>query len=526
MKKIITTILLIFMLSSFVLGATSCFSPSGNGSADSTDKNGSDDDKNEAIASKADSFVSIDINPEITLTLDENGAVLTVVGENEDANILLYGEDSLVGMNIEAAIEKITALATELGYLSDENSAVTVIADGCKDKAKLEELVSKISAQITATAQNSGLSVSVDTDGAYSLVRKYEAFKAEHPELADSVSIAKYKMALTARESGEITLDCALELDDSELIARISKAHEDIKSYYTDAYEKRRAEAMRIYELALETEVDKVYVEYLTANGKAMSFEMLYAYIYQMYAITARGLNAAADTIEFFDTTRNYELDEAKVALIIEDLGLSDSEVDKLKDNDGKITLDSVLDYVDVYMKNLGEDIDKEAIKAAINESIASAEADVIAEANRLAEEYKPQIQAVINNANIIKSSYDGMLAIISPILPSAVKEELNGLMADYEEAILVLNELLNDGNITPDEIREIALNLRESADKTLAKLEALLSDDAKADIESRKQAKRDARAAERAAFEEMIANARKDVEERLAALKAAREAK
>lgn len=524
MKKIITTILLILMLSSIILTSASCSLIKGTGN-DKTDNGGNDEGKNEITQSKAQSFVSLDINPEITLTLDENGAVLTVVGENEDANVLLFGEDTLVGMNIEAAVEKITALATELGYLSEENGAVTVLADGCESSEKLNELVSKISAKITATAQNSGLSVTVDTEGAYSLLRQYEAFKAENPELAESVSVTKFKMALTARENGDITLEGALELDDSELIARISKAHENVKAYYTEVYEERRAEAMRIYELALETEVDKVYVEYLTANGKGMSFEMLYAYVYQMYAITARGLNAAADTIEFFDTARNYELDEAKVAAIAADLDLSEDEIDKLKNEDGKVTLDSVLDYVDVYMKNAGADVDKEAIKAAIDESIASAEADVIAEANRLAEEYKPQIQVVINNAELIKSTYDSMLALISPILPPEVKDELTGLVKDYEAAMLLLAELLEGGTPTTDALREVALDLGESADETLAKLEALLSEEAKADIEARKQAKREAREAERAAFEEAIAKARKDAEDRLAALKAAREA-
>ena len=522
MKKIITSILLILMLSSIILTSASC-SLFGGGN-NNTDKNGNDDGNNEATESKAVSFVSLDINPEITLTLDENGAVLTVVGENEDANVLLYGEETFVGMNVEAAVEKITALATELGYLSEENGTVTVLADGCKDAEKLNELVSKISAKITATAESSGLSVAVDTEGAYSLVRQYESFKAEHPELAGSVTLSKFKMALTARESGELTLEGAIALDDSELIARISKAHEDIESYYTEVYEERRQEAMRIYELALETEVDKVYTEYLTTHGKGLSFEMLYAYVYQMYAITSRGLNAAAGTIEFFDTARKYELDDAKVALIMEDLGLNDNEIDKIKDSEGKITLDSILDYTDVYMKNIGEDVDKAAIKAAIDESIANAEADVIAEANRLAEEYKPQIKTVITNAELIKTTYDSMLKAISPILPSAVKEELTALMADYNEAIVVLDEMLKDGVPTTDALRKVALDLGESADKALAKLEALLDEEALAEIEAMKQAKRDAREAEREAFETMIANAKKDAEERLAALKAARE--
>ena len=519
MKRIITTILLILMISSLVLTSVSC---SLFGKKTTTDNH--DDKKPEVIESKADSFVSIDINPEITLTLDKDGAVLTVVGENEDANVLLYDEESLVGLNVEAAIEKITALAAELGYLSEDNSTVGILADGCESEEKLNELISKVSAKVTATAQHSGLSVSIDTEGAYSLVRQYEAFKAEHPELANSVSITKYKMALTARESGDITLEGAIQLDDSVLIKRISTAHEKIEAYYTDVYEERYAEAMRVYEIALETEVDKVYAEYLVVNGKALSYEMLYAYVYQMYAITARGLHAAADTIEFFDTARNYVLDETRVASIVAALGLNESETEKLKDSYGNITLDSILDYVDVYMKNLGEEVDKDAIKAAIDASIASAEADVIAEAERLTEQYKPQITAVIESAEPIKELYNGIISTIAPILPAEISNELNNLISDYDKALTALSALLNGDAPTTDELREIAIDLSEAADKTLGKLESLLSDDALADIESRKQAKRDARSAERTAFEQVIANARKDAEDRLKALKSARE--
>ena len=519
MKKIISSILFIFMLSSIMLASASC-------SLFNKDADDKDDSTIDETPSKsATTFVSLDINPEIALTLDETGAVFTVVGENEDAQVLLWGEESLVGLDVEVAVEKITALATELGYLCEENSTVGILADGCDgNEEKLNELVSKISTKITATAQGSGLTVSVDTEGAYSLLRQYEQFKIQHPELAADVTLSKYKMALTAHENGDITLEGAIELDDNALIERISNTHSEIEAYYTDVYEERRAEAMRVYEMALEVEVERVYAEYLAANGKGVSLEMLYAYVYQMYAMTARGLFAAAGTIDFFDTARNYELDEERVNAIALSLGLGEDETDKLANSDGKVTLDSVLSYVDVYMKNAGEDIDKDAIKAAIDASIASAEADVIAEADRLTEEYKPQIMAMIESADVIKSTYDSVLMALSPILPDVVKQQLGTLVKDYEEALVVLDELLSDGTITSDELREVAIDLDGSAKESLAKLEALLSDEAKADIEARKQAKRDARAAERAAFEATIENARKDAESRLAELKAARE--
>lgn len=521
MKKALSVIILIIMVSSIILTTTSC--SIFNISKNNNKTNNNDNTNNNVVEIPADSYVSVDINPEITLTLDKNGVVLTAVGENEDAQVLLWGEKSLVGMNIEAAVEQITLLASELGYLSEENGTVSVIASGCENSAALDALVSKISAKITATAKQSDLSVTVDTEGAYSLLRQYEAFINEHPDLASTVTVSKFKMALAAHESGDITLVGAVELDDSELIKRIAGAHSEIEAYYTETYEKLHAEAMRVYEIALETEVEKVYAEYLVKKGMILDAKILYAYIYQMYAIASRGLFAAAGTIDFFDTARNYELDEARVSAILISLGLNENEADKLKDSDGKITLDSVLEYADVYLKNLDENVDKEAIKAAIDASIASAEADVIAEADRLANEYKPQIRNMIESSKLVKSTYDSVIGTISPLLPQSLKDEFNGLIADYEKALSTLDTILSGESFDTDDIRAVAIDLKASADKTLGKLEGMLNDDALAEIESEKQAKRDALSAQKAIFEQTIANARKDAEERLAALKAAK---
>jgi hypothetical protein len=42
---------------------------------------------------KAESFVSIDVNPAISLVLDKDDKVLSVIAENEDAQVLVYEEN-------------------------------------------------------------------------------------------------------------------------------------------------------------------------------------------------------------------------------------------------------------------------------------------------------------------------------------------------------------------------------------------------------------------------------------------------
>ena len=510
MKKILSMLLALSMLLTSLFICTSCLGGDGSGDGSGTGGSG---------VGEASSFVSLDINPEIILTVDENNLVVTVTGENEDALVLLYGEDTLVGKDAEVAVDKIISLAVELGYLTEDNKAVELIVDNANSE-KATELLGKLKSKITATSESTGLSLTVGTEGAYSLLREYEAFKAANPSFAE-ISLSKYKMALTASEDGELTLDAALALDDSALIKNISQAKAEVEAYYTDAYKERHDEAMRVYNYALDAELDLVYAEYFSQNGQ-MSAGMFYSYIYQIYALTARGLYAAADTIEFFDTTKNYELDETRVNAILESLGLSATETDKLKNEDGKITLDSVLDYADIYMKNLDTGVDKAAIKAAPDSAIANAEIDVKAEADRLAREYAPQLESLITSSEAIKQ----VMETASLLAPANLKTEITTMLADYEAAAALLRELLEGGTPTAEALSEVADGLDKKAKQILVKIEGLLDADAKADIEARKKSKRDAKASEREAFEETIASARRDAEERLNNLKNSRKNK
>lgn len=70
---------------------------------------------------KAVSYVGIDVNPSVSLVLDKNDTVLSVLaGPTRTRQVLLYGEN-LVGMSADEAAKKIAELSVELGYLNENN---------------------------------------------------------------------------------------------------------------------------------------------------------------------------------------------------------------------------------------------------------------------------------------------------------------------------------------------------------------------------------------------------------------------
>ena len=53
------------------------------------------------------SYVNVNINPDLELIVDSDNKVVKVIGSNQDARVLLYGEANLEGLDIEVAIDKI-----------------------------------------------------------------------------------------------------------------------------------------------------------------------------------------------------------------------------------------------------------------------------------------------------------------------------------------------------------------------------------------------------------------------------------
>ena len=118
-----------------VVMMSGCLDGSGNSSSSG----------NQEDSVQATSYVSLDINPSIELTLDAENKVISVYGGNEDGQVLLYEETGIIGEDVQIAVDKIVDLAVELGYLDENNKVIStnVVSD---TQATVTELLSKIDA--------------------------------------------------------------------------------------------------------------------------------------------------------------------------------------------------------------------------------------------------------------------------------------------------------------------------------------------------------------------------------------------
>lgn len=113
---------------------------------------GNDDGSQENLT-----YVSMRINPEIEIVVDEEGVVVAVNAINEDGETVL-AELTLVGMTAEDAAEAFTDIATELGYIdvTATENALYISAD-CDVESIAQNLQEKMTNKVNKYFEENGI---------------------------------------------------------------------------------------------------------------------------------------------------------------------------------------------------------------------------------------------------------------------------------------------------------------------------------------------------------------------------------
>lgn len=429
-------------------------------------------------------YVSLDINPAIELIVDKDNKVVSVRGENEDGQVLLYEETGIKGEKIDVAVNKIIDLAVKYGYLDEDNKVVdTLVTSG--DSAFATEILSKVNTSVTATASNLGLTVTTNGEGAYSLLREMEEVKKQFPnnKAIQNMSVSKFKLALSVSETGEISIDSAIALDDAKLIDMLKEVSPQIEEFATAAYIEAKTKALAVYEQATQLAVYGVYTQYYLEKMLSHPLTAYYGGVYQMYASASKGFEVVCDVAELAISVKNYPLNEEQINAIVTALGMESA--DALKNSKGEITIDSIEAYVDKLFKNTPASEALEQMKEDLTEALSQAESIVKGKVNEITAEYKPQIESAMTSARQILATVENMMNN----LPEPIKAVMDDATSNLEAILAEIDGILDGDKIELSELRSLANRLDERATEYLNKIKADLSDEELAELEKRKEA-------------------------------------
>lgn len=427
--------------------------------------------------SERQSYVSLDINPAIELIVDKNDKVISVRGENEDGQVLLYEETGIQGEKIDKAIEKITELAIKYGYLDENNKVVDTLVTSSDDKYT-SKLLEKVNTSITATANGLGLSVTTDAEGAYSLLRKMEEVKKQFPnnDAIQNMSVQKFKLALSVSETEGKSIEVVIELDDKKLIEKLKSATNEIEAFATDAYNQAKEQALAIYDKAAETATYGVYTAFYLKNVLKHPTTCYYGGVYQAYATAAKGINAVVKAAELATSVATCPLTDEQINAVVKALGLENS--DPLKNSKGEVTVQSIEAYADKLFKNTPAGEQLEQTKKDLTDALEQAESVIKQKVNELSETYKPQIEAAITAAEAVVTTLKN-----TPMVGTLIGTALD----DMQDIIGDVKTLINGEAPAIDVLKEKANRLEEKAREYLKKIEEDLSADEFEEIESEK---------------------------------------
>ena len=203
-------------------------------------------------------YVSLRINPEIEMVVDENDTVVAVNAINEDGDIVL-SDLEWEGKSSEEAAEAFTDKAVELGYLDpdSEDATVYVDVDGEDDEISVN-VKQKLTARIHQYFDNHGIYGKVSSE-------TYEKY-AKQAEAWD-VSVGEAKMILRILDMyPEMTAEEVLALTVKERIALIRdncKNNDDIPAAIRDDCKEKIEEIKEKYGdmFALAQEIAALRVE-------------------------------------------------------------------------------------------------------------------------------------------------------------------------------------------------------------------------------------------------------------------------
>ncbi len=420
MKKLLSAMLVLALVATIGLFAVSCLEP---------------DPLPAETASVATSYVVIDINPSVELTISSENVVLSAGAINDDAEVLL-SQVTIVGTDVEEASEVLADASVELGFISEEDNAEISITI-CGETVEIEdEVFNKIKDKFCEhVKEKCNFNLGVEKDVLLSLKTELEALKAENPEneAIQKLNIAHYRMIVSAMEKDEtLTLEVALSMSTKQLVDIIK---ESTLKQIDKELEKVRREAeqeMKELEDSVYKEIDNVLVK---AHATAIS--------------ALRKIEHHLEILEDYDLKHEMTLTltAAQVEEIASMLGLTGEEatafVEKCCGLDGTYTLKNIECSINRLYRNTTA-AEREAFEEKyelVEEYIETLE-ETMTVPGKYVEQVKSaaeQVKKMLNNETLVipetVTTYEELDELIDAI-EDMIEDKIEALEEEIEDII------------------------------------------------------------------------------------------
>ena len=325
-----------------------------------------------ATALREAAFITIDINPSIELIIDEEHRVTSVCAANADAEVMLWDEENLIGADLDTALTRITSLALEMGYLTEENADISVTVTTESGETE-EALLSSVQETLNTSISEAGIEARIEEAVDLVLSKELERVKRENvgkPGYDGTLTASRYRLVKSAMQADRtLAMDDAVLMSNEQLTDTVKAAQKEATAKYGVAYEMAELEAQFVYDNAKQTLLDSAYTAVYTSRRDLTALLANYGAAYAGYRLAYRTIEHYAQTMKQLIENPIFTSDD--IFALANALGIDTSveaEYDAFKkdiaDEEGNITKDSVNAYINRKYKNM-EPEDREKLEQA-----------------------------------------------------------------------------------------------------------------------------------------------------------------
>lgn len=439
----------------------------------------------------ATSYVTMDINPSVEIVVDQNNKVMSVKAQNDDADVMLYGEASLEGLDLQVAADEVLDLAVKYGYLTEDNSTVEV-SISC-DTASVETAIKeKMQAAVDEAKSGVDFAISLATEGLLSVKTEIAALEEKYQD----VSSGKYSLIIEAMAmDNTLTFDEAYNMSTKDLLAIVESGESEIYNYANSVYQETVAKALAAYDKAAAVAEEVAYVAaygqvcFAGATNATSALDLATAAKYSnlgkkvaYYGACKVAKYTISGAITAAEYIKDVELDETVSQTIADKFGC---EVKDLQNDDGKVTVESVQAYVNKLYKNASAEqkVDIQTKYGSVVGSLNTAKEDAV-----LSADFNSTITTALGTIDVSL----GLNIDTSKLTVESAKDALAQVEAKEEELKKELDE-----SLTEEELKTVN-DAVAAVNSQIAEYKATLTqtiEDAKTAINNELKAAKEARA-------------------------------
>ena len=453
--------------------------------------------------------ISIDINPSVKLSVNDDGIVIGAFGANEDGLILLFSEGGIIGAPVEDAVKKIAELAIKLGFISEDNLTVSTIVAATDSEAE-PELKTKIDKALKLTAKDGGYEIEVTSDTLFTIEREYNKFMEELEESKKfkNLTVEDFRLAFECAEKLGLNVEELLEeYTREEIIEMACNAYSEHRDFANATYEKLVSEAQAEFEAALEKRADKKWFEKYMKKDSLKG--IAYSTIYELYAV----VNAVSKTSEllsgYIGNNKQIALEDEEIEEVLLMLGLDKDDKEYILDSMGEATIASIEDYANKVIKNGKIEVDTDKLSDAFD---------------RLEESVGNKFHPYVNKH---QGKIGEMLKSFAKSVTAFEKLDID-VIDDALALAAQVEYLAADGELTLEDIDLILAAVKANADAIKERIISSFTKEEQAEIEEEIEAEREElekKSDEKTDYEEALKEAEETAKQELADKKAQKEA-